>query len=115
MMKALLWRGAVARKQLLKAGLIAGLVSTLSACALVPGTSGFDMRKESSLALPVAGQDKALGEQGPANVTVTPITADLIIAQVRALESSFRSTGAGGRTAARPSTVPDFGLMHQDY
>ena len=67
------------------------------------------------MALPVAGQDKALAEQVPANVTVTPITADLIIAQVRDLESSFRSTGAGGRTAARQSTVPDFGLMHQDY
>ena len=113
--KASLWQGAVARKQLLKAGLIAGVVITLSGCALVPGTSGWDMRKESSVALPVAGQDKALAEQVPANVTVTPITADLIIAQVRDLESSFRSTGAGGRTAARQSTVPDFGLMHQDY
>ena len=115
MTMASLRRGIAARKQLLKAGLIAGLVSTLSACALVPGTSGWDMRKESSVALPVAGQDKALAEQVPANVTVTPITADLIIAQVRDLESSFRSTGAGGRTAARQSTVPDFGLMHQDY
>lgn len=112
---ASLRRGAVARKKLLKAALIAGLVSTLSACALVPGISGWDMRKESSVALPVAAQDQAEGEQVPANVTVTPITADLVIAQVRDLESSFRSTAAGGRTAARPSTVPDFGLMHQDY
>ena len=40
MTMASLRRGIAARKQLLKAGLIAGLVSTLSACALVPGTSG---------------------------------------------------------------------------
>jgi len=112
---ASLRRGAVARKQLVRAGLITALVSTLSGCALVPGTSGWDMRKESSVALPVAGQDSAQGEQVPANVTVTPITAQLIIDHVRNAESSFRSTAAGGRTAASKSTVPDFGLMHQDY
>ncbi|HQZ02796.1 MAG TPA: polysaccharide biosynthesis/export family protein, partial [Thauera sp.] len=95
--------------------MITALVSTLSGCALVPGTSGWDMRKESSVALPVAGQDSAQGEQVPANVTVTPITAQLIIDHVRNAESSFRSTAAGGRTAASKSTVPDFGLMHQDY
>ncbi len=110
-------RGVVARKQLVRAGLVLGLISMLSACALVPGTSGWDMRSGSSVALPVAGPDKGAAEteQVPANVTVTPITAELIIAQVRDAESTFRSTQAGGRTAARQPTVPDFGLMHQDY
>ena len=119
MTMASLRRGIAARKQLLKAGLIAGLVSTLSACALVPGTSGWDMRKESSVALPVAGQDKALAEQVPANVTVTPITAELIIEQFKASQAAgdgrFRLGNAGGQTATRgDNTAPDPGLNHAD-
>ncbi|ENO85874.1 polysaccharide biosynthesis/export family protein [Thauera linaloolentis] len=73
------------------------------------------MRTESSVALPVTAADTPQAEQTPGNVTVTPITAELVIAHVRDSESSFRNTQAGGRTASRQSTVPDFGLAHQDY
>lgn len=84
----------------------------LSACTVIPGTSAFNMRSESNVQLPV--KDEAEG-QVPANVKVTKITADLIIEQVRASETRFRTSAAGGRTATTQSSVPQLGLMHQDY
>ena len=70
------------------------------------------MRSESSVQLPV--KDESEGHV-PANVKVTKITAELIIDHVRVSESRFRSSAAGGRTAATRSSAPQLGLMHQDY
>lgn len=91
---------------------VACSVSMLSACSIIPGTSASAMRDESSVALPVSKQ----GELVPANVTVKPITAELIVEQVKASQPGFRASAAGGETATTKSAkVPNIGLPHQDY
>ncbi|MCV2216241.1 polysaccharide biosynthesis/export family protein [Thauera sp. Sel9] len=102
-------------KWFVRTGLIAGLAGALSACTVIPGTSAWDMRTTSSVPLPIVDGEARQSEPVPDNVTITPITADLIIAQARNGEPGFRATQSGGRTAVRPATVPDFGLVHQDY
>ena len=102
-------------KWFVRTGLIAGLAGALSACTVIPGTSAWDMRTTSSVPLPIVDDETRQSEPVPDSVTITPITADLIIAQIRNAEPGFRSTQSGGRTAVRPATVPDFGLAHQDY
>ncbi|MBN8442856.1 MAG: polysaccharide biosynthesis/export family protein [Thauera sp.] len=89
-------------------------VGALSACALVPGTSASSLRlaQQSSVKLPVTQQE---AEQAPENVDIKPITAQLIIDQYKAGQGQFRASAAGGQTATRQVTLPDFGIMHADY
>ena len=89
-----------------------GVAGLVSACSTVPGTSASTMRKQSAVELPVKQDDQLV----PANVTVKPITAELIIDQIKAQQPGFRSGAAGGQTATEaPTKAPDFGLGHQDY
>lgn len=102
-------------------GALRGLVlvaaaTALSGCTLIPGVSGSFMRDESRVELPVTQG----GEQVPATVSITPITAELIIQHFKASQASgdsrFRTGNAGGQTATRgDNTAPDPGLTHQDY
>ena len=88
------------------------MAGLLSACSTVPGTSASTMRQQSAVELPVKQDDQLV----PANVTVKPITAELIIDQIKAQQPGFRSGAAGGQTATEaPTKAPDFGLGHQDY
>ena len=90
-------------------------VTALGGCTVIPGVSGSFMRDQSRLELPVSQGD----ERAPANVRITPITAELIIEQFKASQGSadsrFRTGNAGGQTATRNGTAPELGLTHQDY
>lgn len=90
-------------------------VTALGGCTVIPGVSGSFMRDQSRLELPVTQGD----ERAPANVRITPITAELIIEQFKAsqgnAESRFRTGNAGGQTATRNGAAPELGLTHQDY
>ncbi|MBV2264694.1 MAG: polysaccharide biosynthesis/export family protein [Thauera sp.] len=83
----------------------------LAGCTTIPGLAAYTMREQSQLELPVTQGD----ERVPANVSITPITAELIIDQHKSRESRFRSGLAGGQTVAGSPTAPDLGLAHQDY
>lgn len=89
--------------------------TALGGCTIIPGVSGSFMRDQSRLELPVSQGD----ERAPANVRITPITAELIIEQFKAsqgnAESRFRTGNAGGQTATRNGAAPELGLTHQDY
>jgi polysaccharide export outer membrane protein len=84
----------------------------LSGCgslgSVAPGSSASNMRQQSAVRLPV----KQGGEEAvPANVAVQPITAELIIAQTKALaaESAQAASTSQNQAAAVPSYQP------QDY
>ena len=86
--------------------------AALGGCAAVPGTSASDMREQSSVALPVAKG----GETVPGNVKVTPITAELIVEQVKAEQRGFRGSSAGGQTAVAEKPISRIpGMQHEDY
>ncbi len=90
---------------------LGALLLGLAGCSAIPGVTAHSMREQSQLELPVTQGN----ERVPANVSITPITAELIIDQHKAQESRFRSGRAGGQTVSGSSTVPDLGLSHQDY
>ncbi len=90
---------------------LAGLLVTLAGCTLAPGVSGNLMREQSSVPLPVTRGAEMVAE----DVRITPITAELIVAQHQALETRFRAGNAGGQTAVTQAAQPDLGLAHQDY
>ena len=72
---------------------------------------GMRVFEESSVKLPVTRNDATV----PENVAVKEITAQLIIDQVNASQSQFRSNPFGGQTATKSSKVPEFGIQHADY
>ena len=74
---------AAARKAVFRRGILVGLCAALGACAsIVPGDRAYSLRDEqSAVKLPVKAGDAA--EPVPANVAIKPITAELIIEQLK--------------------------------
>lgn len=66
------------------------LFAGLTGCAVIPGTQTYDMRKQSSVMLPVKQADEFV----PANVKVQVIDAQLIIDQEKALRAVASTAGA---------------------
>ena len=111
-------RGVRAARQVsaLRGVVLVAAATALGGCTISPGVSGSFMRDQSRVELPVTQGD----EQVPANVNITPITAELIIEQFKASQAAgdgrFRLGNAGGQTATRgDNTAPDPGLNHADY
>ena len=111
-------RGVRAARQVsaLRGVVLVAAATALGGCTIIPGVSGSFMRDQSRVELPVTQGD----EQVPANVNITPITAELIIEQFKASQAAgdgrFRLGNAGGQTATRgDNTAPDPGLNHADY
>lgn len=79
------------------------LLAMLAGCAIVPGTHTYDMRSESSVALPVKQADEVV----PANVKLKPINAELIIEQEKLLRATSTSAATETQqTAAAAREVP---------
>ncbi|MCG5514344.1 polysaccharide export protein [Ectothiorhodospira shaposhnikovii] len=88
-----------------------GLILSLSACAVAPGTTASGMRDTSSIPLPVIQDDQLTA----ANISVRPITAELIIQQLNNGIGAFPGRAAAAQTQVMGAALPDFGLQHQDY
>ena len=110
-------RGVRAARQVsaLRGVVLVAAATALGGCTIIPGVSGSFMRDQSRVELPVTQGD----EQVPANVNITPITAELIIEQFKASQAAgdgrFRLGNAGGRTAARATRDKVPGFDYQDY
>ena len=78
--------------------LLAALCASLGACAIVPGDRAYSLRDEkSAVKLPVRTSDSA--EPVPENVAIKPITAELIIEQLKAAAPQRPSATNGNLTA----------------
>lgn len=78
--------------------LLAALCASLGACAIVPGDRAYSLRDEkSAVKLPVRTSDSA--EPVPDNVAIKPITAELIIEQLKAAAPQRPSATNGNLTA----------------
>lgn len=106
-------RARIAADQLMRrASLLLGLVAavaTLGGCAAVPGSSAGNMRTESAVQLPQRQGDEVI----PANVAITPITANLIIELDRSARP-LPADAAGSRQLGEAAR-PDPTLEHLDY
>lgn len=76
-------------------------LTSLSACAIVPGDQTYDMREQSATKLPVKQADDTV----PGNVQVKPITAELIIDQEKA-KAAARERGTASPAAPVGFTAP---------
>lgn len=93
--------------------LLALVCASLGACAVVPGDKAYGLRdQQSAVKLPVRQPDAA--EPAPANVSIKPITAELIIEQMK-LAAAERPTATngnmgarGGKAAGPNAAVPDY-------
>ncbi|WP_374244434.1 polysaccharide export protein [Zoogloea sp.] len=93
--------------------LLALVCASLGACAVVPGDKAYGLRdQQSSVKLPVRQPEAA--EPVPANVNIKPITAELIIEQMK-LAAAERPTATnanlgarGGKAAGPTAAVPDY-------
>lgn len=76
--------------------LVCAVLLFVAGCAMVPGQDTYSMREQSAVQLPVRSEG---GEVAPDNVKVQAITAELLIAQARAVQ------------AERPVNIapPDYG------
>ena len=72
---------------------LVAMLSALGGCAIVPGTHTYDMREQSSVALPTQQNNELV----PAHVKVKAINAELIIEQSR---STARAGKESGKTAS---------------
>lgn len=93
--------------------LLAIVCASLGACAVVPGDKAYGLRdQQSAVKLPVRQPDAA--EPAPANVSIKPITAELIIEQMKlaAAERPIATSGNMGARGAKPTgpnaAVPDY-------
>ncbi len=93
--------------------LLAALCASLGACAIVPGDRAYSLRDEkSAVKLPVRTSDSA--EPVPDNVAIKPITAELIIEQLKAAAPQRPTATNGNLTAntGKPANVvqaaPDY-------
>jgi len=93
--------------------LLALVCASLGACAVVPGDKAYGLRdQQSSVKLPVRQPEAA--EPVPANVNIKPITAELIIEQMKLAAAERPSAtnanlGArGGKVAGPTAAVPDY-------
>lgn len=91
-------RPACTRVGHVRGWLLAALCASLGACAIVPGDRAYSLRDEkSSVKLPVRTSDSA--EPVPENVAIKPITAELIIEQLKAAAPQRPSATNGNLTA----------------
>lgn len=91
--------------------LLAALCASLGACSIVPGDRAYALRDEqSSVRLPVKSADAS--EPMPANVAIKPITAELIIEQLKAAappsQKATNSNLANAAKAAPAPVAPDY-------
>lgn len=91
--------------------LLAIVCASLGACAVVPGDKAYGLRdQQSSVKLPVRQPDSA--EPVPANVNIKPITAELIIEQMKlaAVERPAASSSNMGRRSGNVEVfqVPEY-------
>ena len=91
--------------------LLAALCASLGACSIVPGDRAYALRDEqSSVRLPVKSADAS--EPMPANVAIKPITAELIIEQLKAAappsQKATNSNLANAAKAALTPVAPDY-------
>ena len=93
--------------------LLAALCASLGACAVVPGDRAYSLRDEkSSVKLPVRTSDAA--EPVPENVAIKPITAELIIEQLKAAApqrptaTNGNLTANAGKPANAVQATPDY-------
>ena len=86
--------------------LLAALCASLGACSIVPGDRAYGLRDEqSSVRLPVKSADAS--EPMPANVAIKPITAELIIEQLKAAAPpSQKATNSNLANAAKAAPAP---------
>jgi len=77
----------------------------LAACAVIPGTHTYNMRQQSSVALPVRQAEEVV----PTNVKVRPIDADLIITQDRIAQAEAAVIRRLAEQASQQTTpIPDY-------
>jgi len=102
-----------AKSRIASSLLLAVVCASLGACAVVPGDRAYGLRdQQSSVKLPVRQTEAA--EPVPANVNIKPITAELIIEQMklaaaeRPTATNTNLTGRGGKPAAPNAAVPDY-------
>ena len=93
--------------------LLAALCASLGACAIVPGDRAYSLRDEkSAVKLPVRTSDSA--EPVPENVAIKPITAELIIEQLKAAApqrptaTNGNLTANAGKPANAVQATPDY-------
>ena len=93
--------------------LLAALCASLGACAIVPGDRAYSLRDEkSAVKLPVRTSDSA--EPVPENVAIKPITAELIIEQLKAAApqrptaTNGNLTANAGKSANAVQATPDY-------
>ena len=91
--------------------LLAALCASLGACAIVPGDRAYSLRDEqSSVKLPVRTSDEPV----PENVAIKPITAELIIEQLKAAApqrptaTNGNLTANAGKSANAVQATPDY-------
>ena len=93
--------------------LLAALCASLGACAIVPGDRAYSLRDEkSSVKLPVRTSDAA--EPVPENVAIKPITAELIIEQLKAAAPQ-RPTATNGNLTANAGKPTNAVQATPDY
>lgn len=93
--------------------LLALVCASLGACAVVPGDKAYGLRdQQSAVKLPVRQPDAA--EPAPANVSIKPITAELIIEQMK-LAAAERPTATNGNMGARGGKPAGPNAMVPDY
>ncbi len=95
--------------------LLVALCASLGACAIVPGDRAYSLRtQQSAVQLPVKNADAS--EPVPANVAIKPITAELIIEQLkaaapqRATATNDNLTARVGKSDTALQTAPDYKL-----
>ncbi len=93
--------------------LLASMCASLGACALVPGDKAYSLRDEkSSVKLPVRSSDAA--EPVPENVAIKPITAELIIEQIKTAQP-LRPTATNDNLTANRGKGAKENLAAPDY
>ncbi|WP_153161447.1 polysaccharide export protein [Zoogloea sp. 1C4] len=96
-----------AKSRIASSLLLAVVCASLGACAVVPGDKAYGLRdQQSSIKLPVRQSEAA--EPAPENVSIKPITAELIIEQMKlaaAERPTATSTNMNGR-APKGSVMP---------
>lgn len=80
------------------------LLAAVTGCAVIPGTHTYDMRTQSSVALPVKQADDVV----PANVKLKPINAELIIEQERQLRATSTSAATQNQQTAARDVPADY-------
>lgn len=98
----------------LRSILLATLCASLGACAIVPGDRAYSLRdQKSAVKLPVKQNDAA--EPVPDNIAIKPITAELIIDQLKATAQPQRPTATNDNLTANSGKGIKENLAAPDY